>query len=117
MHPSVNRSRIEWNVALTMIVGLCLVGFMPEALAQAQEMPEGFLGACQNVDGFMQSVVRLLGAVSIGVVTVAIIFAGYQIAFAHKRLSDVAPILIGGLLIGGAATIATWFVGSSVATC
>lgn len=114
MHPSVNRSRIEWNVALTMIVGLCLVGLMPEALAQ--DVP-GFTQACENVDGFMQSVVRLLGAVSIGVVTVAIIFAGYQIAFAHKRLSDVAPILIGGLLIGGAATIATWFVGSSVATC
>lgn len=115
MHPSANRNRIEWNVALTMIVGLCLVGFMPQALGQ--EMPEGFTEACQNVDGFMQSVVTLLGAVSIGVVTVAIIFAGYQIAFAHKRLSDVAPILIGGLLIGGAATIATWFVGSSVATC
>ncbi|MDR7148878.1 type IV secretion system protein VirB2 [Hydrogenophaga palleronii] len=116
MHPSANRNRIEWNVALMMIVGLCLVGFMPEALAQ-QAPPPGFTAACQNVDGFMQSVVRLLGAVSIGVVTVAIIFAGYQIAFAHKRLSDVAPILIGGLLIGGAATIATWFVGSSIATC
>jgi len=38
-------------------------------------------------------------------------FAGYQIAFAHKRLSDVAPVLVGGLLIGGAATIAGWFVG------
>ncbi|MDO8906026.1 TrbC/VirB2 family protein [Hydrogenophaga sp.] len=113
MHPSANRSRIEMNVVLTTIVGLCLVGFMPQAVAQVP----GFAEACANVDGFMQSVVTLLGAVSIGVVTVAIIFAGYQIAFAHKRLSDVAPILIGGLLIGGAATIATWFVGSSVATC
>lgn len=114
MHPSANSRRLELNVAITMIVGLCLVGFMPQALAQ--DVP-GFAEACTNVDGFMQSVVRLLGAISIGVVTVAIIFAGYQIAFAHKRLSDVAPILIGGLLIGGAATIATWFVGSSVATC
>jgi len=114
MQSSSNRSRIEWNVALTTIVGLCLVGFIPQVMAQA--VP-GFAEACANVDGFMQSVVTLLGAVSIGVVTVAIIFAGYQIAFAHKRLSDVAPILIGGLLIGGAATIATWFVGSSVATC
>ncbi|HEX5738166.1 MAG TPA: TrbC/VirB2 family protein [Hydrogenophaga sp.] len=102
-------------MAITTIVGLCLLVFMPQALAQA--LPEGFTEACQNVDGFMDSVVTLLGAVSIGVVTVAIIFAGYQIAFAHKRLSDVAPILIGGLLIGGAATIATWFVGSTIATC
>ena len=88
---------------------------MPEALGQ--EMPDGFTEACQSVDGFMQSVVRLLGAVSVGVVTVAIIFAGYQIAFAHKRLSDVAPILIGGLLIGGAGTIAIWFVGPMLQTC
>ena len=31
---------------------------------------------------------------SVAVVTIAIIFAGYQIAFAHKRISDVAPILL-----------------------
>lgn len=107
--------RLEWRTALSTIVGLFLFGFFPQVLAQ--EAPPGFAEACANVDGFMQSVVTLLGAVSVGVVTVAIIFAGYQIAFAHKRLSDVAPILMGGLLIGGAATIATWFVGNSVATC
>ena len=32
---------------------------------------------------------------SIAIVTIAIIFAGYQVAFNHKRLGDVAPVLIG----------------------
>ena len=59
---------------------------------------------------FISNIHSILNLMSVTVVTVAIIFAGYQIAFAHKRLSDVAPILIGGLLIGGAATIAGWFV-------
>jgi len=48
-----------------------------------------------------------LTAVSIVVVTIAIIFAGYQIAFAHKRITEVAPILIGGILIGAASQIAS----------
>jgi type IV secretion system protein VirB2 len=47
-----------------------------------------------------------LTAISVGVVTIAIIFAGYQIAFAHKRITEVAPILIGGILIGAAGQIA-----------
>lgn len=50
---------------------------------------------------------------SVAVVTIAIIFAGYQIAFAHKRISDVAPILIGGVLIGAAGQIAKMLVGSA----
>lgn len=57
---------------------------------------------------FLQNITRLLNIASIAVVTIAIIFAGYQIAFAHKRISDVAPILIGGLLIGAAGQLAKW---------
>jgi type IV secretion system protein VirB2 len=60
----------------------------------------------------------VLTAVSVVVVTIAIIFAGYQIAFAHKRITEVAPILIGGILIGAASQIAStllsnWGGGSS----
>jgi len=58
------------------------------------------------VCGFLGNVNNLLTIASIAVVTIAVIFAGYQIAFAHKRISDVAPILIGGLLIGAAGQIA-----------
>ena len=49
---------------------------------------------------------NLLNVASIAIVTIAVIFAGYQIAFNHKRVGDVAPVLIGGFLIGAAAQIA-----------
>jgi type IV secretion system protein VirB2 len=85
--------------------------FSQFAMAEAASGDGAFTAACQNVSSFFGNFQVILKAVSIGIVTIAIVFAGYQIAFAHKRISDVAPILIGGLLIGGAATIATWFVG------
>ena len=66
---------------------------------------------------FLNNITDLLGIASIAVVKIAIVFAGYQIAFAHKRISDVAPILIGGLLIGAAGQLATWILGDEYADC
>ena len=84
---------------------------LPE-LAMAQD--SDFEGqAC----GFLSQITDLLGIASIAVVTIAIVFAGYQIAFAHKRISDVAPILIGGLLIGGASQLAAWILGDEYGEC
>lgn len=54
----------------------------------------------------LNNVTKLLNMGSIAVVTIAVIVAGYQIAFAHKRISEVSPILIGGVLIGAAGQIA-----------
>lgn len=62
--------------------------------------------------GFLQNITGLLNIASIAVVTIGIIFAGYQIAFAHKRISDVAPIMIGALLIGAAGQLANWIIGA-----
>lgn len=67
--------------------------------------------------GFLNNITSLLGIASIAVVTIAIVFAGYQIAFAHKRISDVAPILIGGLLIGAAGQLAGWILGDEYGEC
>lgn len=69
-------------------------------------MAHQFGGADEKVCGFFDNINGLLNMASIAIVTIAIIFAGYQIAFAHKRIGDVAPILIGGLLIGAATQIA-----------
>ncbi|WP_372393507.1 TrbC/VirB2 family protein [Xanthomonas sp. NCPPB 3582] len=63
-------------------------------------------GTDTRVCGFLNNVTRLLNMGSIAVVTIAVIVAGYQIAFAHKRISEVSPILIGGVLIGAAGQIA-----------
>ena len=57
----------------------------------------------------------LLNIASVAIVTIAIIFAGYQIAFNHKRIGDVAPVLIGGFLIGAAAQLARMLLPEDVA--
>ncbi|MGH8081669.1 MAG: TrbC/VirB2 family protein [Lysobacter sp.] len=67
---------------------------------------QGQADAGSRVKGFINKLNDLLNIASIAIVTMAVIFAGYQIAFAHKRISDVAPILIGGFLIGAAAQLA-----------
>ena len=103
---------IEEGTCLVMGVFLTMVALFPEfALAADGDTAGTFEAACTNVSSFFGNFQVILKAISVGIVTIAIVFAGYQIAFAHKRISDVAPILIGGLLIGGAATIAAWFVG------
>jgi type IV secretion system protein VirB2 len=68
------------------------------------------------VRDFLNNISGLLNAASIVVVTVAIVFAGYQIAFNNKRISEVAPVLIGGVLIGGAAQLAGVIANPSVGT-
>lgn len=87
------------------------------ACAPAAALAQAFGGADAKVCGFFENVNGLLNMASIAVVTIAIIFAGYQIAFAHKRISDVAPILVGGLLIGAAAQIARMLLGPEAGEC
>lgn len=102
------------RVLAVLVLGFATMLIGTEALAApppATTSP-GFTDACNNVVGFFRNFETILKAASVIIVTIAIVFAGYQIAFAHKRLSDVAPILVGGLLIGGAAVIAAWFTGS-----
>jgi len=92
---------------------LAVVAMTPSLLwAQAS-----YGGTDTKVCGFLDNINGLLNIASIAVVTIAIIFAGYQIAFAHKRISDVAPILIGGLLIGAAGQIAKMLIGDTGQQC
>ncbi|ATD68406.1 MULTISPECIES: TrbC/VirB2 family protein [Luteimonas] len=85
------------------------VAFLP-SLGWAQDVA----GATSRVQTFFGNINALLNVASIAVVTIAIIFAGYQIAFNHKRIGDVAPVLIGGFLIGAAAQIAKMLLPSDV---
>ncbi|MBS7458576.1 TrbC/VirB2 family protein [Coralloluteibacterium stylophorae] len=78
-------------------------------LAVAQEVTN-------NVNEFFDNITGLLGIASVAIVTIAVIFSGYQIAFNHKRIGDVAPVLIGGFLIGAAAQIAAMLLPESGAT-
>ncbi|WP_155644416.1 TrbC/VirB2 family protein [Burkholderia territorii] len=59
----------------------------------------------------LQHIVALLSGAGVLVVTVAIAWAGYKMIFQHARWSDVATIVLGAVLIGGATTAAQWLVG------
>jgi len=93
------------------IAAIAVSAAVPEALAQ------GMAETSDKVCGFFSQITGLLGMASIAVVTIAVIFAGYQIAFAHKRIADVSTILIGGLLIGAAGQIASMVLGDGAQAC
>jgi type IV secretion system protein VirB2 len=61
-----------------------------------------------RVETGIANLVTLLTAVGIGIITSAIMVAGYKMAFSGARLSDVSNILIGGVLAGGASGLAAW---------
>lgn len=94
----------------TLLMATLFVGalFAPQVFANGAT---DFGGTDKKVCSFFNNINGLLNIASIAVVTIAVIFAGYQIAFAHKRIADVAPILIGGVLIGAAGQIARMLLG------
>jgi type IV secretion system protein VirB2 len=93
-----------------LFMALLFVGILAmPGMAMAQE-------ATDRVEEVFGNLNSLLNIASIAVVTIAVIFAGYQIAFNHKRIGDVAPVLIGGFLIGAAAQIAKMLLPDDVTT-
>jgi type IV secretion system protein VirB2 len=67
----------------------------------------------QGFDKIQATVINvnaILVTISVAVVTIAIIWAGFKMIFAGARLADVANVLIGGTLVGGAAAFAAFIV-------
>lgn len=96
----MNTPNLKPSPAVLLLVAVSLCLLLPDAaLAQTATMET-------RVEGFLTKISGLLNIASVAIVTIAVIFAGYQIAFAQKRISDVAPVLIGGFLIGAAAQLA-----------
>ena len=69
-----------------------------------------FAQGFDKINTTVTNVNAILVTVSIAVVTIAIIWAGFKMIFQSARLSDVANILMGGTLVGGAAAFAAYIV-------
>jgi type IV secretion system protein VirB2 len=85
--------------------------FIGSALALALFVPG--LAVAQGFDKINTTVLNvntILVTISIAVVTIAIIWAGFKMIFQGARLADVANVLIGGTLVGGAAAFAGFIV-------
>lgn len=63
-----------------------------------------------KVNTTVTNVQAILVTISVAVVTIAIIWAGFKMIFQGARLADVANVLIGGTLVGGAAAFASYIV-------
>ena len=94
--PALTRSRPALTCA-----ALTLAVLFPR-LAMAQ----GF----DKINTTVTNVNTILVTISIAVVTIAIIWAGFKMIFQGARLADVANVLIGGTLVGGAAAFASYIV-------
>ena len=94
------RLPISFQSVATVLPSLLVALFADSASAQ------GF----DKVNTTVTNVNAILVTISIAVVTIAIIWAGFKMIFQGARLADVANVLIGGTLIGGAAAFATFIV-------
>ena len=94
------RQILKSNVLAFVLVCVLFVLLPQWALAQ------GF----DKINTTVTNVNAILVTISIAVVTIAIIWAGFKMIFQGARLADVANVLIGGTLIGGATAFSTYIV-------
>jgi type IV secretion system protein VirB2 len=87
----------------TAFVGSALTLFL---LLPQVALAQGF----DKINTTVVNVNTILVTISIAVVTIAIIWAGFKMIFQGARLADVANVLIGGTLVGGAAAFAGYIV-------
>lgn len=82
-----------------------LILLLQAVLTQAA-LAQGF----EKINTTVTNINAILVTISIAVVTIAIIWAGFKMIFQGARLADVANVLIGGTLIGGAGAFAAFIV-------
>lgn len=61
-----------------------------------------------KVNTVMENVQSVLEGVGVTIFTISILWAGFKLAFQHAKWSEVSNIVIGGILVGGAAGLASW---------
>lgn len=96
------------SVASSHAFGACLraIAAGTAAIVSSIATAQGF----DKINTTVTNVNAILVTVSIAVVTIAIIWAGFKMIFQGARLADVANVLIGGTLVGGAAAFASYIV-------
>lgn len=93
---------------LPSIVRRCCTAALP---ATVSALPS-FVRAAgfDKINDTVNNINAILVTISVAVVTISIIWAGFKMIFQGARLADVANVLIGGTLVGGAAAFAAYIV-------
>lgn len=63
-----------------------------------------------KVNDVMTNIQTVLSGVAVVAFTIALIWAGFKMAFQHAKWSEISNIVIGGILVGGASGIASWLI-------
>ena len=83
-----------------------LGAFTAVALAITASSPA--MAQISQVNTVMSNVQTVLTGVSATIVTCAIMWAGFKMMWQHAKWSEISNIVIGSILVGGAAGIAAW---------
>ncbi len=63
-----------------------------------------------RVNTVMSNIQTVLVGVAVTAFTIALMWAGFKMAFQHAKWSEISNIVIGGIIVGGAAGIAAWLI-------
>jgi len=86
-----------------LLVAVALLIFTNTAFAQA--------GPPAQIATTLTNISTWLTSIGIVIITIAVMWAGYKMAFAGARFMDVSNIFIGAAIAGAAGVIAGWFFG------
>ena len=85
---------------------------LPAALlAVAAAEPALAAAGTQSLTNFFNTIQGTLQTVSLVVVTISVMWAGFRVLFMGNAFQEVAKPLLGGIMIGSAGWIASLFVG------
>lgn len=101
---TVKRNQSQGGHAGMMKAASCLLG-----LALLLEAHPAW-AQISKVNTVMTNVQTVLVGVAVTLFTVAIMWAGFKMAFQQAQWSEISNLVIGGILVGGAAGIAAWLV-------
>ena len=63
-----------------------------------------------KVNDFMQNLSTALYGIGAVVLTIAFMWAGFKVMFQGQTLREVAPVFIGGVIVGSASAIAAYII-------
>lgn len=104
-------SRKDLFSTLSCAVSGVFVFFGSSAAGTARAAAQIASNASAPANTFPVSTATILNVVSIAIVAIVVLLAVYRIASKRKGFADVAPLLIGGFLLGAFAQIAKQLVG------
>ena len=67
-------------------------------------------GGIDKINDFMQNLSTALYGIGAVVLTIAFMWAGFKVMFQGQTLREVAPVFIGGVIVGSASAIAAYII-------